>query len=127
MTSLRHEIDVSLYLQGRNEEAPYVEIAWRKEVTLLADMSDTDFESYMKRMRVLSFEKLSETVKRTKEVMDEIVGKQGDATVLVIQQDGTRLVTSLTELQGVNLRNCLVILPPDRGGLSSGMFAVENA
>jgi CRISPR-associated endonuclease/helicase Cas3 len=129
MTSLRHDMDVSLYLLGRNEESQFVEIAWRKEATLLADMRDADFESYMKPMRVLSYEKLSETVKRTREVVDEIISKQGDATVVVIQPDGTKseLATRLSQLHVVNLRNCLIILPPDRGGLSGGMFAVENA
>lgn len=45
MTSLRHDINVSLYLRGRNEEGRYVEIACRKEVRLLTEMNDSDFES----------------------------------------------------------------------------------
>jgi len=126
MTSLRHDIDVSIYLRGMTEESPCVEIAWRKEVGLLAEMNDSDFESYMKQMRVLSFEKLTETVPRTREIADEIVAKQGNATVVITQQDGTRLVTTLAELRDKGLRDCLLMLPSNRGGLSGGMLASEN-
>ncbi len=127
MTSLRHGIDVSVYLRGRGEDSSYVEIAWRKEANLLAEMSDSDFGAYMKHMRVLSFEKLNETIQRTAEIVEQIIRNQGDATAVVIQQDGTRLVASLTELPALDLRDCLLILPTDRGGLSGGMLAVENS
>src|SRR5581483_1790689 len=80
----------------------------------------------MKQMPVLSFERLNESVTRTLEVVDEVIRKQGDATVVVIQPDGTRVVTTLAQLHGVKLRDCLLLLPSDRGGLSGGMFAVEN-
>ena len=127
MTSLQHDIDISVYLHGLTQEEQYVEIAWRKELALLADMKDIDFESYMRQMRVLSFEKLNDTVQRTREVTEEIVKRHGDATAVVIEPDGSKLSVKLSELADTRLRNCLMLLPPERGGLSGGMLAVENS
>lgn len=127
LTSVRNDLDVSLYLRGKDEGQRYVEIAWRKEIPLLATMADSDFESYIKRMRVLSFERLNETARRTREIADEIVRTQGDATIVVIQPDAHRLVSTLSQLQGLgDLRDSLLILPSDRGGLTGGIFSAEN-
>ena len=39
MTSLKHDIDISDYLRGKDLQSRYVEIAWRKEVDLLESLS----------------------------------------------------------------------------------------
>jgi len=127
MTSLQRTQNIAAYLRGLEEDTSYVEIAWRKEVNLLAKMAPSDFDTYMKKMRVLSFEQLSETTIRAFDVVDEILEKQGDATVIVIRPNGERQVTMLSGLRQIETRNCLLILPPDRGGLSGGMFSPENA
>jgi CRISPR-associated endonuclease/helicase Cas3 len=129
MTSLRHDIDVSEYLRGRAATTHYVEIAWRGEVPLLAKLSDFDFDQYMKHMRVLSFEKLNETEKRALEVVDTILHGEDDqdAEVIVVDADATRRVRRLSELRNNTLRDCLLLLPPNVGGLTSGMFSARNA
>src|SRR5262249_41169380 len=127
MTSLRHNIDVSTYLRGADRESRYVEVCWRTEVPLLAELNDADFEAYMIQMRGLSFEKLNETVKREKEIIAEIVKQQGDAQTILIEADGTQSGLLLSELQGMDLHDCLLLLPVDRGGLTGGMFSVTNA
>jgi len=126
MTSLRHDQDITAYLRGREEDTSYVDVAWRKEVSLLAEMALSDFDTYMKQMRVMSFEKLTETTVRTLDVVDEIIRKQGDATVIAIRPNGERHVTTLSELRQVGLRNCLLMLHPNRGGLSGGMLSPDN-
>lgn len=128
MTSLRHDIDISEYLRGKAANTHYVEIAWRMEVPLLAKVSDFDFAQYMKHMRVLSFEKLDETEKQALVVIEAILrGKDNeDSEVIVVEADATRRVCRLSELGKRSLRDCLLLLPPNVGGLTGGMFSARN-
>jgi CRISPR-associated endonuclease/helicase Cas3 len=128
MTSLQHCIDISEYLRGKAANTHYVEIAWRVEVPLLTMLSDFDFGHYMKHMRLLSFEKLNETEKQALEVIDAILRDREDVEVIVIEADATRRVCRLSELgkSKRSLRDCQLILPPNVGGLTSGMFSARN-
>jgi CRISPR-associated endonuclease/helicase Cas3 len=123
MTSLHHSIDISDYLRGKESTSHYVELAWREETSMLTKMSPTDFEQYMKHMRVLSFEKLNETERRVLEVIAEI---GGDTEVIVVNTEAERRVAKLSELERGDLKECLLILPPTVGGLTGGMFSTRN-
>jgi CRISPR-associated endonuclease/helicase Cas3 len=123
MTSLTHGIDISDYLRGKAATTHYVEVAWRTEVPLLAKLSEFDFEQYMKHMRVLSFEKLNETEKQVLYVLQEV---DQNAQVIVIEADATRRVCMVAELEGGELRDCTLLLPPNVGGLTGGMFSAKN-
>jgi CRISPR-associated endonuclease/helicase Cas3 len=126
MTSLRHDIDISEYLRGKAANTRYVEIGWRAEVPLLTKLSDFDFGQYVKHMRLLSFEKLNETEKQALEVIDAILRGHEDVEVIVIESDATRRLCRLSELGKRSLRDCQMILPPNVGGLTSGMFSSRN-
>jgi CRISPR-associated endonuclease/helicase Cas3 len=123
MTSLKHNIDISEYLRGKAANTHYVEIAWRGEVSLLTKLSDFDFEQYMKYMRVLSFEKLNETERRVLEVLQDV---DQSAQVIVIDADATRRVCTVAELESSELKDCTLLLPPNVGGLTGGMFSAKN-
>jgi CRISPR-associated helicase Cas3 len=123
MTSLHHSIDISDLLRGKESTSHYVEIAWRAETPLLAELSQSDFTEYMKHMCVLSFEKLNETEKRVLEVIAEI---GGDTEVVVVSTEAEKRVAKLSELKRGELRECLLILPTTIGGLTGGMFSARN-
>ena len=124
MTSLHHSIDISDLLRGKESTTHYVEIAWREETSMLTKMSPTDFEQYMKYMRVLSFEKLNETERRVLEVIAEI---GVDTEVVVVNTEAEKRVATLSELERGDLKECLLILPPTVAGLTGGMFSARNA
>jgi CRISPR-associated endonuclease/helicase Cas3 len=126
MTSLQHCIDISEYLRGKASNTHYVEIAWRSEIPLLIKLSSFDFEQYMRHMRLLSFEKLNETEKQALEVVDIILHNHEDVEVIVVEADATRRVCKLSELGKRSLRDCQLILPPNLGGLTGGMFSAKN-
>jgi CRISPR-associated endonuclease/helicase Cas3 len=123
MTSLKNAVDVDAYLRGKQATTHYVEIAWRVEVPLLAQMSEFDREQYFKRMGVKSFEKLNETARRAEEVLQEI-GQNAQA--ILIDAEGENKVVNLLELDRSALRDAVLILPPTIGGLASGMFSAQN-
>lgn len=122
-TSLQHGIDISDYLRGKADKTHYVEIAWRSEVPLLCKLSNFDFEQYMKHMRVLSFEKLNETEKRVLEVLQDV---EQNTEVIVIEANTTRRVCTVNELERGGLKDCTLLLPPNIGGLTGGMFSATN-
>ncbi len=122
MTSLKNDVDISAYLRGKDSNTRYVEIAWREEVPLLCKLSAFDFEAYMKHMRVLSFEKLNETEKQALEVLKAV----DDAEVIVVTADAERMLYKLSELDGGDLKDCLLLLPPTVAGLTGGMFSATN-
>jgi len=125
MTSLKHDIDISDYLRGKDLQSRYVEIAWRKEVDLLGKMSQADFDRYMQQMPLRSFERLSESAKRAAEVLTEALSKE-DTQIVVVTPEADKLYAPLSEVIEMKLRDCTLILPENVGGLAGGMFAVEN-
>ena len=122
MTSLDHSVNIAEYLRGKEASNRYVEVAWRAEVPLLAQMSEHDFEAYMKRMRVLGFEKLNETEKRVLEVLEA----HPTAEVIVVDATGKRHVTTISAIVKGDLTDGLLLLPPSAGGLASGMLSSSN-
>jgi len=123
MTSLNHSVNVGEYLRGNASSSRGVEVAWRTEVPLLAGMSEYDFDAYMKRMRVLSFEKLHETEKRVLEVLEEL---DPTTELIVVDAMGERHVTMASAIDKGDLLDGLLILPPSAGGLASGMLSSSN-
>ena len=122
MTSLDHLVNIGEYLRGKEASRRYVEVAWRTEVPLLTQMSEYDFEVYMKHMRVLGFEKLNETEKRVLEVLEE----HSTTEVIVVDATGERHVTPISAIDKGDLRDGLLLLPPCVGGLASGMLSSSN-
>ena len=123
MTSLHHDVPIDEYLRGRQKTSRYVDICFRQEAELLADMSESDFYDYLKCFPVLSFEKLSEKAKRVQEVVEELRSR---AKCAVIMPDGTKVGTTLSDLPR-RLTNCLLIWPEHCGlGLQSGMLVKSD-
>jgi CRISPR-associated endonuclease/helicase Cas3 len=123
MTSLKHDIDISNYLRGKDTSVRYCDIAWREEVPLLTKLNKYDFESYMRAMPVLGFETVSDTPKRVKEVLEVV---STTAECIVIMPEGERVVRTVAGLQDMPLRDSLILLPPHVGGLAGGMFSDHN-
>jgi CRISPR-associated endonuclease/helicase Cas3 len=125
MTSLHNDVPVDAYLRGKQKDSRYVDICFRQEADLLADMNEWDFYDYLKHFPVLSFEKLSEKAKRVRDLVEEL---QSSAKYAVLMPDGTKWKAgrTLSELPR-NLTNCLLILPEHCGlGLQGGMLVKSD-
>jgi len=127
MTSLQHDIEISEYLRGKEHEHKYVEIAFRTEAELLAQMRDADIDAYLKHFPLLSFERLSEKETRVKELL---ANAKQDARCLLINAQGEYEGLTLAELQDrkKKLTNGTLILPDACGlGLQSGMLCNSDS
>ena len=83
---------------GKQKDNRYVDICFRQEAELLADMNESDFYDYLRCFPVLSFEKLSENAKRLQELVQELASS---AKCAVIMPDGKKV--------GTDSPNCLPI------------------
>jgi hypothetical protein len=72
---------------------------------------------------VKSFEKLNETVRRAQEVLTEI---GVNAQAILIDADGDCRVVNVLEVDRVELRDAVLMLPLTIGGLAGGMFSAQN-
>jgi CRISPR-associated endonuclease/helicase Cas3 len=127
MTSLHNDIPVDEYLRGRQRDSRYVDICFRQEAGLLADMKESDFTQYLKYFPILSFEKLSENASRVSDLVSEVLETSEDSKCTVIVPDGEKVGTTLSELPR-KLTNCLLILPTTCGlGLQGGMLVKSDA
>jgi len=122
MTSLHNDVPIDDYLRGRQKESRYVDVCFRQEAKLLADMREADFVQYIRQFPILSFEKLSEKASRVDDLVDEVLGSGQDQQCAVIMPDGVKIGTTLSALPK-KLTNCLLILPTTCGlGLQGGML-----
>lgn len=128
MTSLHNDIPVDEYLRGRRRDQRYVEIVFRPEAALLAQMSDSDFDFYLKHFPILSFEKLSERASRVQELAQEVLEERGNVRCALISADGQKKGVWLSELPDIRLTNCTLIVPERSGfGLHSGMLVRSDS
>ena len=122
MTSLHNDIPVDEYLRGRQKDSRYVDVCFRQEAGLLADMKEPDFVQYLRQFPVLSFEKLAEKPSRVSDLVDEVLETGADPQCAVIMPDGAKVGATLSSLP-TKLTNCLLILPTTCGlGLQGGML-----
>jgi CRISPR-associated endonuclease/helicase Cas3 len=126
MTSLHNDIPVDEYLRGRQKDSRYVDICFRQEAGLLADMKEPDFVQYLRQFPILSFEKLAEKASRVSDLVGEVLETGQDQQCAVIMPDGENVGTTLSKLP-TKLTNCLLILPTTCGlGLQSGMLVKSD-
>jgi CRISPR-associated endonuclease/helicase Cas3 len=126
MTSLHHDIAVDEYLRGRQKDSRYIDVCFRREAGLLADMKGADFVQYLKHFPILSFEKLAEKTSRVNDLVSEVLEVGQDEQCAVIMPDGEKVGTTLSKLPA-KLTNCLLILPTTCGlGLQSGMLVKSD-
>jgi CRISPR-associated endonuclease/helicase Cas3 len=128
MTSLHNDIPVDEYLRGQQRDQRYVDIVFRQEAALLVDLSDSDFDFYLKHFPILSFEKLSERASRVQELAKDVLEEKGDVRCALILADGQKKGVRLSELSEIRLTNCTFILPERSGfGLHSGMLVRSDS
>jgi CRISPR-associated endonuclease/helicase Cas3 len=128
MTSLHNDIPVDEYIRGRQWDQRYVDIVFREEAALLAEMPEMDFDFYLKHFPVLSFEKLSERASRVQELAKDVLEERSDVQCALILADGQKKGVWLSELPDIGLTNCTLIVPEQAGfGLHSGMLVRSNS
>lgn len=142
----RHVPEVKKWLHGKQEEDAWTEVAWREHTGLLAAAIDKGYrervEEVFDKYRVLPHERLREPSYRVAEKLARIAanwkpsetadGEGRDATILMIGTDGEVKFATLQTLAAraeddpgaVAYR--LLILPPECGAVSRGMFQVEG-
>jgi CRISPR-associated endonuclease/helicase Cas3 len=140
MTSIKHSPapEADIWLRGKEKSSAYVEVTWRHEVSLLHSMKDEDFETYLRKFRVFSYEKLQEPVRYIGDKLKSIAAlrPERDYDILIVRPNlermNIRTITELLEYLGddeekiYELTNCLLMLSPQCGGLSSAMLSPTN-
>lgn len=128
MTSLHNDIPVDEYIRGQQRDQRYVDIVFRQEAALLAEMGDSDFDCYLKYFPILSFEKLSERAWHVQEYAKGLLEEKGNVRCALILADGQKKGVRLSELPEIRLTNCTLILPEQSGfGLRSGLLVKSDS
>jgi CRISPR-associated endonuclease/helicase Cas3 len=130
---------VAPWLHGKTDDPPDTEVAWRDDVTCLAQAEPSQIEEVLGKYRVLARERLKEPTSRVVEKLQRIqLGRGLDATasLLVVARDGTVEVVRVDELQQQietdpdgaiqRLAYKLLILPTGAGKPDRGMFTQES-
>jgi CRISPR-associated endonuclease/helicase Cas3 len=119
---------VASWLHGEQDDLPDAELAWREEVTWIANDSDAArayYEDVLSSYRVLPEERLKEPVLRVCDKLKRIAEVQPDVKILFQARDGqveSMTVKKAAESKPEDLAYGLLLLPPACGGLWRGMF-----
>jgi len=146
LTSISGELpgrpQVREFLHGKVDwESPEVHVVWRADVVHLDEAlnnrpSDETLEEILQSYPVKSWERLRETLqleRSTKKwVLEKLAGladaqrgtdgskvRAGDMPAIVVETDGSAMLTTIREAAGMDLRDRTVVLPVEAGGLSS--------
>ncbi len=111
--------DVSLLLHGQEKEQAETYVAWRKEVRLLAWLSQPQIEEWFDHCPIETKERLREVTYRVKEQLEAIKERRGDLPVIVISQRGEVEAKQLEEVLNFSIAYKTVVLPTEAGGLSN--------
>ena len=113
---------VEPWLHGAQDDEPVTQVAWREEVSQLAQSAPADIEAILKAHPVLAHERLQEPTYRVLGKLQELAEGAGDQRVIVQRSDGTAESLPLKDVSFSLLTYSLVLLPPEAGNLTAGMF-----
>lgn len=141
LTSLGGELpgrpQVGDYLHGVPDwDPPETYVAWRSEVSELAKahVSEEDLREILQAHPIKSWERLRETLQFERSTKKWVLAKLpqlaqrelegskipvGDLPAIVVDADGSAMLTTIREAAGMGLRDRTVVLPVEAGGLSS--------
>jgi CRISPR-associated endonuclease/helicase Cas3 len=128
--------EVGPWLRGKDDEAPQTTIAWRAELELLADNSDsmTKFKAIFAAHRIRPHESITTSSGRVVEFLQKVTKDKSrwpelKATQVVVKLPRDLLVKTLGDLidnPGILFTEPTLILPATFGGLDKGMLSHEK-
>lgn len=124
---------VAPWLHGQEDKVAETEIAWRTDVSKLAEwgIAKDQIEDILERYAVRPHERLREPARRVRDKLEELVGRLGEdakeTRVIQVGSDGSVDVVTLPMLiADDDLAYKLLILPDAIGALHHGMFRPER-